>query len=60
MKEWDVSILISIYKREGLIAVPANNRPPRLNRIRRKIFEMGMTVKLVTECPDGNDQHELN
>ena len=60
MKDWDVSILVPIYKKKGLIAVPANNRPLRLILILRKIFEMGTTVRLVKECPDEIEQHGFN
>lgn len=40
MKDWDLSIPISIFKKKGLLALPANRRPLRLILITRKIFEM--------------------
>ena len=60
MEDWDVSILVPIYKKKGLIAVPANNRPLRLVLILRKIFEMGTTVRMVRECPDELEQYGFN
>lgn len=42
-----VSILVPIYNREGLIAVPASNRPLGFILILRKIFGKGKTVKIV-------------
>ena len=52
MKDWDISILIPIFKKKGVVAVPANHRALQLILILRKIFEMGTTVRLVREKPD--------
>lgn len=61
MKACDVSIFIPMYKREEMIAVPANNRPLRFILILGKIIlEMGTAVKLVTECPDEVEQQGFN
>ena len=60
MKNWDFSILIPIYKKKGLIAVPANHRPLRLILSIRKIFEMGTTERLVRESPDEIQQYGFN
>lgn len=56
-KGLDVTILISIYKRKGMIQVPDKNRSLRLILILRKTFEMETTVKLVKEFPDEVEQH---
>lgn len=60
MKIWEFSILIPINKKKVLMEVPANNRPPRLILILRKIFDMGTTVGLVEEYPDELEQYGFN
>ena len=56
MKDWDLSTLIPIFKKKGLLSEPANYRPLRLIPVIRKIFEMGTTVRLVREKPDELEQ----
>ena len=56
MKDWDLSILIPIYKKKGMVAEPANHRPLRLILILRKVFEMATTDMLVREKPDELEQ----
>lgn len=60
MRAWDFSILISIVKKKGLLAVPASHRPLRLILILGKIFEMGTTERLVKESPDELEQYGFN
>ena len=57
MKDWDLSILIPIYKKKGMVAEPSNHRPLRLILILRKVFEMGTTDMLVREKPDELEQY---
>ena len=57
MKDWDLSILIPIYKTKGMVAEPSNHRPLRLILILRKVFEMGTTDMLVREKPDELEQY---
>jgi len=57
MKDWDLSILIPIFKKKGRMAEPSNHRPLRLILIMRKIFEMGTTTRLVKEKPDELEQY---
>lgn len=60
IKDWDVSISIPNHKKIWLIAVQPNNRPLRPIYILMKIFEMGMTVKMVTKVLDKVEKYRFN
>ena len=55
-RDWDTSILIPLYKGSGEPAHPENYRPLRLILIFRKVYEMGLNVKMKEERQNAAEQ----